>query len=55
MNLIKNGLFWAIISIVFGLLCIGAGDKMQFVGAFFIAVGICSVDLFYSEKKEVKK
>ncbi len=60
MNIFKKGIFWAIISIVFGLLiftygCIGAGEKMQYVGAFIIAVGIIIADNVISEKKEVKE
>ena len=60
MNLLKNGLFWAVMAIVFGLLlfsygCLGTGDKMQFVGAFFIAVGIFTADFVISERKKVKE
>lgn len=60
MNLFKKGIFWAIISIVFGLLvftygCIVAGEKMQYVGAFFIAVGIFTIDTIISEKKDVRE
>jgi len=48
------------LTLVFGLLlftygCIGAGDKMRFIGAFFIAIGVFTADFAVSEKKKVKK
>lgn len=60
MNLLKKGLFWAVMAIVFGLLlflygCLGTSDMMQFAGAFFIAVGIFTADFVKSERKKVKE
>ena len=60
MKTTSRAIIWAVLALVFGLLlftygCIGAGDKMQFIGAFFIAVGIIIADFAISEKKKVKE
>ena len=57
MNLFKKGIFWAVIAIVFGLLifldgCIKGNDMFQYTGAFFIAIGILTIDTVISEGKE---
>ena len=60
MRIIKSTSFWAIVSIIIGLLlftygCVGAGDTTQYAGAFFIAIGIFTADFAISGKKVMKE
>jgi len=57
MKLFKSELFWGIVAVVLGtflflLGCFAGGNKEQFSGAFFIAIGIFAIDLYVSEKKK---